>query len=65
MLAKSILIIFIGLCLSVPAFGKQYWPTIEWKKNSAQSQDFDPKCIRTISEFMWEKPFLLSRDLEE
>ena len=57
MLAKSILIIFIGLCLSVPAFGKQYWPTIEWKTSSPQSQDFDPRSISEMFEFIRKKQF--------
>ena len=57
MLAKSILTIFIGLCLSVPAFGKQYWPTIEWKTSSPQSQDFDPRSISEMFEFIRKKQF--------
>ena len=59
MLAKSILTIFIGLCLSVPAFGKQYWPTIEWKTSSPQSQDFDPRSISEMFEFIRKKQFLI------
>ena len=57
MLAKSILIIFLGLCLSVPAFGKQYWPTIEWKTSSPQSQDFDSRSIIEMFEFIRKKQF--------
>ena len=57
MLAKSILTIFLGLCLSVPAFGKQYWPTIEWKSSSPQSQDFDPGSIREMFQFIQKKQF--------
>ena len=57
MLAKSILIIFLGLFISVPAFGKQYWPTTEWKISSPQSQDFDPKSIQEMFEFIRKKQF--------
>ena len=57
MLAKSIFIIFLGLCLSVPAFGKQYWPTIEWKTSSPQSQDFDSRSIIEMFEFIRKKQF--------
>ena len=57
MLAKSILIIFLGLFISVPAFGKQYWPTTEWKISSPQSQDFDPKSIHEMFEFIRKKQF--------
>ena len=57
MLAKSILIISLSLCLSVPAFGKQYWPTIEWKSSSPQSQDFDPRSIREMFQFIQKKQF--------
>ena len=57
MLAKSILIIFLGLFISAPAFGKQYWPTTEWKTSSPQSQDFDPKSIHEMFEFIRKKQF--------
>ena len=57
MLAKSILIIFLGLFLSAPSFGKQYWPTKEWKTKSPQSQDFDPRSISEMFEFIQKKQF--------
>ena len=55
MLSKPILIIFLGLFLSVPAFGKQYWPTMEWKTSSPRSQDFDPRSISEMFEFIQKK----------
>ena len=57
MLTKSILIIFLGLSLSVPALGTQYWPTIEWKTSSPQLQDFDPRSISEMFEFIRKKQF--------
>ena len=57
MLAKSILIIFLGLFFSAPTFGKQYWPTIEWKTSSPLLQDFDPKSISEMFEFIQKKQF--------
>ena len=57
MLAKSISIIFLGLSLSVPALGTEYWPTIEWKSSSPQSQDFDPRSIREMFQFIQKKQF--------
>ena len=57
MLAKSMLIIFLGLFLSAPAFGTQYWPTIEWKTSSPKSQGFDPRSISEMFEFMQKKQF--------
>ena len=57
MFAKSILVIFVGIFLSAPAFGKQYWPTIEWKTSSPQSQDFDSRSISEMFEFIRKKEF--------
>ena len=57
MFAKSILIIFLGLFLSAKAFGKQYWPTIEWKTSLPQSQGFDPRSISEMFEFIQKKQF--------
>ena len=59
MLAKSILILFLGLSLSVPALGTTYWPTIEWKTSSPQVQDFDPSSISKMFEFIRKKQFLI------
>ena len=59
MFAKLISIIFLGLFLSAPGFGKQYWPTIEWKTSSPHSQDFDPRSISEMFEFIRKKQFAI------
>ena len=57
MLAKSIFIIFSFLSLSVPVLGTQYWPTNEWKTSSPQLQDYDPRSISKMFEFIRTKQF--------
>ncbi len=57
MFAKSILISFLFLCLSIPSFGTQYWPTIVWKKSSPQLQGFDPKSMNEMFQFIQKRKF--------